>query len=212
MAISDAYATAAQYRDGIKKTDTGDDTVVDLDLIAISRYIERRLSGRFFNVDASDVTRILEIGSRGSEPVGGWKSLWLDADLSAAPTSIKIDKNNDGLFSDETALASTDYELHPLNALVGPEAEPYTRIDLTPWGDESTWPHGLRVEIIGKWGWLAVPDAIVRATIQLTAILRLEGPRATNRIPDDLAGAVEASPAAQSIVRQIMNEYRRKDF
>ena len=210
MVISDAYATAAQYRAAITKSDTTDDIEIDLDLLAVSRYLERRL-GRFFNVDASDVTRIYDVGSRGARPPGGHKSLWID-DLSAAPTSVIIDKDNDGLFSDETALASTDYELYPLNAPDGPEARPYTRLDITAWGDEGTWPHTSRVQIIGKWGWLAVPAAITRATIHLAGILRLESPRATNRIPDDLGATVATSPQGQAIVRQLMNAYRKADF
>ena len=207
MAISDAYTTALLYRAAITMTDTADDVEILRDLKAISRYIERRL-GRFFTIDASDATRVFAIGVEGAHPVNGNKSLWI-TDLSAAPTSIKIDKDNDGLFTDETALAATDYELHPLNALVGPEARPYTRIDITPGGDEGAWPHGHRVQIIGKWGWVTIPDAIVQATIQLTAILRLESPRATNRVPDDVAGAVETSPVGQAIVRQLMNVYQK---
>ena len=210
MAISGAYASATQYRAAITKTDTTDDTEIDLDLDAVSRYLERRL-GRFFNVDASDVTRIYDPGSRGARPPGGHKSLWIH-DLTAAPTSVKIDKDNDGLFTDETALASTDFELYPLNAGVGPEARPYTRLDVTAWGNEGSWPHNGRVQVIGKWGWLAVPAAITRATIHLTGILRLESPRATDRIPDDLNAAVATSPQGQAIVRQLMNVYRRAAF
>ena len=210
MAVTDAYASAAQYRDLVGKTDADDDTTVALDLKAVSRFIERRL-GRHFTVDAGDVTRIYVVGSRGGEPSRGHNSLWID-DLSAAPTSIKIDTDNDGSYADETALAATDYEMWPLNAPVGPEPRPYERIDLTAWGDQVTWPHGLHVEVIGKWGWPAIPDSIVRATIQLTAILRLESPRATSRIPDELGESVQASPQAQSIVRELMNVYRKVSF
>ena len=210
LAVTDAYSTAALYRGIIRKTDTGDDTAILVDLTAISRYIERRL-GRFFTIDAGDIARTFVIGSRGAEPWGGHIRLWID-DLSANPASIKIDKDDDGSFADETALVAADYELHPLNSLSGPEAAPYTSILLTRWGAQNSWPHAQRVEITGRWGWPAIPDAIKQATINLTAILRLESPRATSRIPDDIGGSIEASPQAQAIIHQLMNVYRRVDY
>jgi len=136
MAVTDAYATAAEYRSVITKTDAGEDSEVLADLTAISRFLERR-TGRFFNVDASDVTRIIVPGEGYPEPSGGQTRLYID-DLSADPTSIKIDEDDDGLFTDETGLASTDYILGPQNADVGPEPSPYTHIDLTRWGDKNT--------------------------------------------------------------------------
>ena len=52
---------------------------------------------------------------------------------------------------------------------------------------------------------------MVRATVHLTAILRLESPRATRRIAE-LGDAVEASPAVQGIVRDLASAYRRVQF
>lgn len=210
MAITDAYASAAEYRDALGKPTDLADARLDLDLTAISRFLDRRLE-RFFTVDASDVARIYIPSQYGGKPAIGRFSLFID-DLSAAPTTIKIDKDGDGLFSDETALATTDYELHPLNALLGPEATPYTSIVLTPWGDEVTWPEDCRVEIVGKWGWPAIPEAIKRATIEIAALLRIETPRATNRIPEGFDQAVESSPQAQQIIWQIAKVYKRKTF
>ena len=211
MAIADAYATVAEYRDRTGKTGHSDDDATTLlQLTAVSRYIERFL-GRFFNVDASDVTRLFRVGDRGGAPPGGRKVLTVD-DLSATPTSVKIDKDNDGLFSDETALAGTDYILIPRNAQLGPESEPYQAIELTPWGDQTAWPEGVWVEVIGKFGWPAVPEAIRQATIDVTGILKMETPRATNRIVDDLAGAIEASPQAHGIVKGLQVVYRRWGF
>ena len=94
--ITDAYATVAEYRGRVGKTGhSDDDATILLQLTAVSRYIERELAGRFFNVDASDVTRRYRAGDRGGVPLGGRKVLTID-DLSADPTSIKIDKDDDG--------------------------------------------------------------------------------------------------------------------
>ena len=211
-AITDAYASAAEYRDRVGKTGhSDDDATILLQLKAVSRYIERELAGRFFNVDASDVTRRYRAGDRGGVPLGGRKVLTID-DLSADPTSIKIDKDDDGLFSDETALASTDYFLIPRNAPLGPEAEPYLAIELTPWGDEVTWPEGVWVEVIGKFGWPAVPEAIKQGTIDITGILRRDTDLATNRIVDDLVGAIEASPQSRALVKGLSKSYYRWGF
>ena len=212
MAISDAYATVAEYRERVGKSGPSDnDTVTLAQLKAVSRYLERFL-GRFFNVDASDVTRLYRVGDDGGVPNSGARKVLTVDDLSADPTSITIDKDNDGLFTDETALAATDYVLLPRNALLGPEAEPYTAIELTSWGDTASFTEGVWVQVIGKFGWSAVPEAIKQACVDLTSILLLESPRATNRIVDDMAGSIEASPQAHGIVKGLQVVYRRWGF
>lgn len=200
MAINAAYATAANYRSVVGKTDTGQDAEILTDLTAISRYLEGKL-GRFFNKDASDVARIYL-------PVRSTATLRVD-DLSAAPTTVKIDMDQDGVY--ETDIDSSDYELLPLNADKGPEPRPFTQIRLVSWGDYSWWLAGQRVEVTGKWGWPAVPGPVQRATIHLAAILRLETPRATRRIVE-LEGAIEASADAMSIVRQLTDAYQRISY
>lgn len=123
-------------------------------------------------------------------------------------TTIKIDEDRDGLFTDETALAATDYELLPRNAADGPEPAPYTTIELTPWGTKYAFPTGCRVEVVGIFGWPAVPQAIVRACCHLTAILRLDSARATGRIME-LDNIYATSREAQTIVGELMMHYGR---
>jgi hypothetical protein len=99
MALSDPYATAAEYRAVVNRSDVSADAQILTDLTAVSRYLEKKL-GRFFNKDTGDVTRTYLIPAASDR-------LWID-DLSAAPTSITIDLNGNGSFADETALISTD--------------------------------------------------------------------------------------------------------
>lgn len=198
MAVTDAYATAVQYRGIISKSDIADDAAILVDLTAISRYMEGRL-GRFFTQDAAAVSRLYV-------PSESTTVLRVD-DLSAAPSSVKIDDDDDGVFTDETALAAADYELCPLNADKGPEVYPWDSIRLTPWGSRSYFPAGVRVQVTAKFGWPAVPSAIQRACIHLTAILRLESPRATRRI-QELDQVIETSPDAQRIIRQLTQQYQ----
>ena len=196
MAITDSYATTEEYRAKSGGTDAGGDEQISDDLEAVSRWLEHEL-GQFFNVDDEDVTRLYTPAQAAS--------LWID-NLSADPTSIKIDSDNDGDFSDETALAAADYELLPFNALVGPEPGPYTRIKLTPWGAKSSWKN-LRVQIIGKWGWPSVPRGVKESTIEFTRLWRMESPRATTQITE-LDGVVGMSRSAQSMLDKLMSKYK----
>lgn len=199
--ISDAYATAETYRYVTGKTGISDDAEILIDLTAISRYIDGKV-GRFFSQDASDTTRIIVPSSP--------SSVLYIPDLSAAPTSVKIDTNVDGTFG-EAALAVTEYGLHPLDALLRPEPWPYTSIILNSWGVTGSWPWRGRVQITGKFGWPAVPAAVARATIHLAAILRLESPRATSRI-SEIEGTFEASREAQGIIKELMQQYKNYFF
>jgi len=200
MAIGDAYATAAEYRAVTGMVDTSQDTAILNSLKSISRHVEFKCR-RFFNKDSADQTRIYVVPADCS-------TLWID-DMSAAPTSIKIDEDLDGTY--ETTLAATDFELWPLNALLEPEPRPYMQICLTPWGDRAIFSKGERVQVIGKFGWPAVPESIKQATIHLAAILRLESPRATTRIPE-MGDVIGTSPEAQHILRQIVDKYKRRNY
>lgn len=196
MAITDAYATVSQYRSVTGKTDTAQDGDIQTDLMAISRYLDGKL-GRFFTKDALAVARVYVPAKNSTSIRVG--------DLAAAPTFVKLDEDEDGVF--ETTLAAMDYELLPLNADKGPEPWPFNEIGLTPWGDYSCFYKGIRVEVTAKFGWASVPDAIQRATIHLTAILRLETPRATRRIAE-LGDVMEASVDAMNIIRQLAGKYK----
>lgn len=218
MPIGDAYATAAEYRAVVQKTDTGQDAEIAQDLLAVSRYLERRL-GRFFNKDTTAQERIYVAPPAGralrpdwAETENPWRYgglsrvLYID-DLAQAPEAVSLDLDRDGVY--ETALAASDYELLPRNAPLGPEAAPYTAIELAPWGRFGGWPPGVRVKVRGIWGWPAVPAAIKRATIHLTALLRLETPRASRQMTAGLETALETSREAQSIVDELYRHYAR---
>jgi len=180
-----AYATESEYRAVIGMTDTGNAAQINADLETISRYIDGRL-GRHFGKDDVDVTRTYEVKETR-------EYIWIDDVVSIVSVAV-----------DGRVLDAQDYELLPLNADKGPEPRPYTRLRLK----KGVFWEGARVEITGRFGWPDVPNPIKAATIQLTAILRLETPRATRRIPE-LGDAIEASPDAQRIIRDLMDAYQR---
>lgn len=204
MAWTDAYATAAQYRTVTGKTDTGDDVQILLDLTAISRYIERKLS-RVFNKDAAATTWDKYGNDQGYINIGDVVSI----------TSVTEDTDDDNDFADETALATTEYELWPLNASQGEkmdgvfvgEPQPYTRLYIPSWSEQGTWVKSHKYRIVGVKGWPAVPTAITRACCDLTSLLRLETPRATDRIAEGVEGAMAISGQAQSIIWSLLKEY-----
>lgn len=226
MALADPYALPAEYRNVIQKTGGEDDVQLLADLTAISRLIDYKLNRCFNHDDDEDgVARVYYPRTRpsGSRPVGWAESenpwRWGGAareleidDLSAAPISITIDEQRTGSFVGLTPLAVTDYELRPLNAAVGPEARPYTSIYIPEWSTQSGgFPAQARVEIVGVWGWPAVPEAIKAATIQLTGILRIETPRASRSI-DELNRVVSMSQIGTNIINDLMSGYSRSGF
>lgn len=223
MAVTDAYTTAALYRGITKKTDTGEDTQIGIDLLAISRYMDRKLH-RFFTKDASVVARKFWTSFEGRPSYGptsfgavgyaesenpwrgmrGQNLIRVDDISSATGLIVKIDLDHDG--TQETTLASSDYQLWPRNAAVGPEPKPYTALYLPSWSTYLVWPPLTEIEITATWGWPSVPPAIADACAQLTGILRLETPRATRAI-SSIEDTIEASPSAMRIIYELMNVY-----
>lgn len=197
MSISAAYAAPAEYRRVVGMTDAGLDADIAADLMAVSRYLDGEMR-RFFTRDASPVIRIFA-------PAHDGKNLAV-SDLSGPPTLVRVDTAGNGTFS--TTLAAADYILLPLDAPLNPEPWPFTSMQLTGLGLVGAFSVNQRVEITARWGWPAVPEPIRRAAIHITAILRLETPRATKRIAE-LGDTVETSPQAQNIVRQLTNQYKR---
>lgn len=170
------------------------------DLKAVARYLEGKL-GRFFNKESADSTLYFAPGVASDRFEIG--------DYSAVPTSVAVDDDGDGVA--ETVLAPTEWEAFPLNAALQPEPWPYTHIVIPPWGTRGYWASGARLKVIGKRGWPAIPDPVKVANIRLTAILRLESPLATRRIPE-MGDAIESSPDAQRIVRYLTEQYKRWVF
>ena len=196
MAIGDAYATAALYRAETGASGAGSDTAILRDLTAVSRFLDRacdRPAG--FNKDASAVERLFI-------PRRTTRSLLVNDLVSVS--AITIDEGMDNAYS--RTLASTDYELRPLNAADGPQANPYTEVYATEWGVLAAWSGGVRVKISAVWGWPAVPEAIQAACIHLTAVLRLESPRATSSM-NEMQQVVSTSRAAQNILGEIVHVY-----
>lgn len=220
--IGDAYATIEEYRSAISKTDAGDDGDVGPDLIAVSRWLDRKLA-RFFTKDVADVARTYypKVSPAGPRPLdwaesenpwlwGGYVRFLLIDDLSAPPTSVIIDDKGTGLFTDSPVVAPTNYSCWPENADKGPEPRPFTALFAPSWSTTGGFPSGKRIQIVGKWGWPSIPEPIKRVTIQLTGVWRLESPRATSRV-NELDQVVSTSKLANGMLAEVMSQYMRAD-
>lgn len=185
MAVTDAYATLADYEALFGDIDTGTDSVINRALLQGARMIDRHC-GRHFTKDAAPVARLYRVqgGSRGYARLdwaesenpflyGNYSRILTVDDLAAAPTEVIFDEDGDGLFSGDTPLAATDYELLPQNALLGSEPRPYQQIAILPTSSVGGFRAGMLVRVTALWGWPAVPEPVVRANCELASTLRL---------------------------------------
>jgi hypothetical protein len=220
--LAGSYASVALYRALVESSSDADDALITDDLKAMSRVIDKRL-GRTFAKDASPVARIFAPALDRMRSRGGLSSLksydWAESenpwrasgmtrvlrvDDLVSVSSIAIDEGRDNTFSQ--TLTTNDYELTPRNNGALPEPEPYNHIELTEWGSVLAWIPGARVRITGIWGWPAVPEAIVRATVYKTAELRLETPRVTRTV-DEFGQNAAMSPGSVGIVDELLRPY-----
>lgn len=238
MALSDPYANIADYRGEVTVTiDSGSNAAINSDLVAVSRWIDHRLS-RFFNVDTNSVTTrvyIVPAGRRMRTPPIDWaesenpymygtwvRLLEVDDIANTQGLEIKIDANRTGSFTSITALTAADFELRPINAPQGPEPKPYQRVAIPEWSSLGGWHAGERVQINAIHGWPAVPAAIRRATIDITATMRTGQDRAqisagggvrrlavSGGLSVDYGATDAAAKAHQEMVDSLMREYGR---
>jgi hypothetical protein len=193
MAVTDPLATVDDYRSVYPGAGADNDTELLSQLTAVSRYIEH-VCGQMFTKDTAAVARVF-IGD-------GTSQLWVGENIAVTPTLVKMDTDNDGTY--ETTVSTM--ELWPLNAAYGAEVNPWRRIDLPSWGTYTYWPKGSRVQVTAQWGWPAIPAAARQACIQLTAILRIESPRATSSI-DEVGRVIGMSNQARGIVEELISQY-----
>jgi len=176
MAVTTAYATAAEFRARVSKQDTGDDTDLGEALLAASRMIEDDL-GRVFNASAANKARWFD--------GGGAAVLRVDDLQSIDAEGIAVDTTGDGTLDTTFDLTTETWVIsEPYNA--SELGQPITALRLLPLSGASAsvgevltaWPQGKHnIKITGTWGWAAVPDAIREYCCLLARDLRdsLEG-------------------------------------
>ena len=171
--MANEYITAAALKATLSLTgETYADADITAAIAAASKAIERACGRRFWK-DAADVTRYYERVD----------DLMVVIDDLAAVTSVKTDPDGLGTYS-ETWTQNSDYVFGPENAAV--DSVPWTAIyRITYPAADYLLPKGpRRIQVIGKFGWPAIPDQIPVATSKLAARLM----KAMREAPLGIAG------------------------
>jgi len=160
MAITNGYATLADVKSGFRIQDSVDDTLLELSIEAASREIDGYCERVFYN--AGTATRVYI-------PTD---TFYTETDDIISVTTLKTSSTGESF--DTTWSASGDYQLEPLNGISGGLiGHPATRIRaigsyLFPlWSPKNVNSHEATVQVVGVFGWPAVPTAIRQATIIL---------------------------------------------
>lgn len=158
MAITNGYATLAQVKAALRITDTVDDALLETSIEAASREIDGYCQRVFYS---TTTTRVYN-------PVNTFLTL---TDDIVSVTTLKT--SSDGINYDQT-WSTSDYQLEPLNGVVGGIEQPYTEVraigsQVFPiWSVTGTYTNKAGVQIAGVFGWSSVPTAVKQATILLS--------------------------------------------
>lgn len=156
MSISNGYTTTAVIKGQYRLDDSDDDTIIDAAIEAASRAIDNECNRRFF-LDSAATARTYIVPQTYAPG-----TVYVHDFSPATPPTVKVDVDNDGTF-ETTWTAGTDYQLEPLvyNDI---ESGPQNTIRLL--GSQylrAAWLGRANLQVTAKWGWPAVPAAVVKA-------------------------------------------------
>jgi hypothetical protein len=164
--IVNGYATLAELkawyktRGGDDKADTGDDVVINSIIEAVSRYIDNEVGRRFWTTSA-DETRYFTV-----EPTYTHSSQAEEVEVGdlLSATTVAVDYDEDRNYTALTV--TTDYEFEPVNAAL--DGWPYSSLVLAPQTDEYFPTTRRGVQVVGKWGFPAIPTDIKNLCLAMT--------------------------------------------
>jgi len=195
MAISNGYATLAEYKAYAipdNTADATDDAVIEDFIEAASRDIDTATGRTFY---ARTETRKYDV------PVG--RELKFDDDLLTVTTLTNGDDNT---------IASTEYNLLPAN--VSPKyALKLKEGSTTVWANDSSSNTEQVIDVAGTWGWSATrPDDINVACMEIAKALygRRTGKNMTSIAKVTSAGIVLLPQGTPDWVYQILSRYKRR--
>jgi len=156
MAITNGYITLNLLKSSLFIEDTISDEFLELAIESASRQIDQSCERQFFQ-------------STGTRVYAPRDSYVTEIDDLLSLTTLKTSSDADGVF--DITWAPKDYQLEPLNSVVGGIETPSTRIRVTDEylfvtdGGEAT------VQVTGTFGWSSVPTQIQQATLILASRL-----------------------------------------
>jgi hypothetical protein len=154
VTITNGYTDLNTLKLSLKITDTVDDAWLTICINAASRAIDNLCERVFYQTSA---TRVYAPND----------NFVTEIDDLVSVTTLKTSTNVDGVF-DQTWKVK-DYQLEPLNGIAGGIPSPATLVRAVNdyWfptaGQEAT------VQIVGVFGWAAVPDAVEQACLLQSA-------------------------------------------
>ena len=155
MAITNGYCTLADVKAAARITDSVDDSLLEISIEAASRQIDGFCNRVFYSTTGTRVYQNTD-------------SILCETDDIISISTLKT--STDGVNFDTTWKVS-DYQLEPLNGVSGGLVQPYTRIRaigdyLFPiWYVSSSYTNKAAVQVVGTFGWSAIPSAVKQATI-----------------------------------------------
>ena len=167
MAITNGYITQNQLKAfvGIPISDSQDDDLLDDAINAASRQIDA-FCGRQFYADGSTSARKFFTNDL--------YRLRVDDISTTTGLVVKYDDDDDGTY--ETTVSSSDFQVLPINGVVGGiQGNPFYIVELISDGNHE-WPLDFssnrpRAEITAKWGYATTPEQIRQATLMLASEL-----------------------------------------
>ena len=169
MAISNGYCSLADLKAALRVQDSIDDSLLELAIESASREIDGYCERVFYSTSATRVYAPTNIYT-------------VTTDDIISVTTLK--SSSDGVTYDIT-WETSDYQLEPLNNVAGGlVGSPFTRIRATgsylmPTFSVGTfYENEALLQVVGVFGWSAIPAAIRQATVILAMRLfkRLDSP------------------------------------
>ena len=158
MALGDSYATLPDLKSRLDVPDAADDTRLTEALSVASRGIER-FTGRQFNKATTATARVYY-------PLSAYA---VDVDDFHTITDLVIATDPGGYGTFGTLVAAANYELAPLNGIVGGESGwPYSKVcAINTYFPVNT--GRASVQVTAQWGWATVPAPVKEACLVLAA-------------------------------------------
>lgn len=200
-----AYVDTDTFSDYLGGTNATSEILLEMAVNSASRAVDGYCQ-RKFTLDATPVARTFVpddlLNLRDLPDIGSTDGLVL-----------KTDPSGDGTY--EIVWSASDYQLLPQNApYATPEAKPWTAIRAVgtktfPWLVNTWLTHLDRVQITACWGWPAVPDAVIQATLIKAARIyfRKDSPQGVAGF--DQFGPVRISRQDDPDVMNLLSDYRR---
>lgn len=172
MAITNGYCSLQDIKNALRISDSVDDTLLELAVETASRQIDDHCERVFYST--SGATRYFAPRD----------SYVCETDDIVSITSVKSSSSADGNY--DITWATTDYQTEPLNNISGGITFPITQLRAI---DNYTFPFvggEATVQVVGTFGWSAIPTPVKFATILLASRLfkRMDSPLGVAGIGD----------------------------